>query len=100
MIGYENLCIYNYNEKDKEVSAMSFYISYNPIKIKTSSHHFQFLIFAKKSKILSQKFKKNKGTKKPSEWKALFCDPAGTRTQDHYIKSVMLYQLSYGIFCF
>ena len=24
-------------------------------------------------------------------------DPAGTRTQDHYIKSVMLYQLSYGI---
>ncbi len=29
-----------------------------------------------------------------------FCDPAGIRTQDHYIKSVMLYQLSYGIiFC-
>ena len=27
----------------------------------------------------------------------LFGDPAGTRTQDHYIKSVMLYQLSYGI---
>ncbi len=27
----------------------------------------------------------------------LLCDPAGTRTQDHYIKSVMLYQLSYGI---
>ena len=27
-----------------------------------------------------------------------FCDPAGIRTQDHYIKSVMLYQLSYGIF--
>ena len=26
-----------------------------------------------------------------------FCDPAGTRTQDPYIKSVMLYQLSYGI---
>ena len=26
-----------------------------------------------------------------------FCDPAGIRTQDHYIKSVMLYQLSYGI---
>ena len=24
-------------------------------------------------------------------------DPAGTRTQDPYIKSVMLYQLSYGI---
>ena len=24
-------------------------------------------------------------------------DPAGIRTQDHYIKSVMLYQLSYGI---
>jgi hypothetical protein len=28
----------------------------------------------------------------------LFCDPAGARTQDPYIKSVMLYQLSYGIF--
>ena len=27
-----------------------------------------------------------------------FRDPAGIRTQDHYIKSVMLYQLSYGIF--
>jgi hypothetical protein len=25
------------------------------------------------------------------------CDPAGIRTQDHYIKSLMLYQLSYGI---
>ena len=24
-------------------------------------------------------------------------DPAGTRTQDPYIKSVLLYQLSYGI---
>ena len=27
----------------------------------------------------------------------ILCDPAGIRTQDHYIKSVMLYQLSYGI---
>ena len=27
----------------------------------------------------------------------IFCDPAGTRTQDPYIKSVLLYQLSYGI---
>lgn len=26
------------------------------------------------------------------------CDPAGIRTQDPNIKSVMLYQLSYGIF--
>ena len=26
------------------------------------------------------------------------CDPAGIRTQDPYIKSVLLYQLSYGIF--
>jgi hypothetical protein len=25
------------------------------------------------------------------------CDPAGARTQDPNIKSVMLYQLSYGI---
>jgi hypothetical protein len=29
-----------------------------------------------------------------------FGDPAGIRTQDHYIKSVMLYQLSYGIILF
>jgi hypothetical protein len=29
-----------------------------------------------------------------------FCDPAGTRTQDPYIKSVLLYQLSYGIISF
>ena len=29
-----------------------------------------------------------------------FRDPAGIRTQDHYIKSVMLYQLSYGIISF
>ena len=27
----------------------------------------------------------------------LACDPAGTRTQGPYIKSVLLYQLSYGI---
>ena len=30
----------------------------------------------------------------------LFGDPAGTRTQDPNIKSVMLYQLSYGIIPF
>lgn len=29
--------------------------------------------------------------------KADSCDPAGARTQDPNIKSVMLYQLSYGI---
>ena len=28
------------------------------------------------------------------------CDPAGTRTQDPYIKSVLLYQLSYEIIPF
>ena len=28
---------------------------------------------------------------------APICDPAGTRTQGPYIKSVLLYQLSYGI---
>ncbi len=27
----------------------------------------------------------------------ILCDPAGTRTQGPYIKSVLLYQLSYGI---
>ncbi len=31
---------------------------------------------------------------------SLFSDPAGTRTQDPYIKSVLLYQLSYGILSF
>jgi hypothetical protein len=29
-----------------------------------------------------------------------FSDPAGIRTQDPYIKSVLLYQLSYGILLF
>ena len=35
--------------------------------------------------------------KKAPHFCEAFCDPAGIRTQDHYIKSVMLYQLSYGI---
>ena len=41
--------------------------------------------------------------KKPSQiidlqgFKWVVGDSAGIRTQDHYIKSVMLYQLSYGI---
>ena len=29
--------------------------------------------------------------------RGFFCDPAGTRTLDPYIKSVLLYQLSYMI---
>ncbi len=34
-------------------------------------------------------------------WRRLsVCDPVGTRTQDPYIKSVLLYQLSYGILPF
>ena len=39
-------------------------------------------------------------TRKPQcllGFSAFYCDPAGIRTQDPYIKSVMLYQLSYGI---
>jgi len=31
---------------------------------------------------------------------SILSDPAGIRTQDPYIKSVMLYQLSYGIIFF
>jgi hypothetical protein len=31
-------------------------------------------------------------------FRCLSGDPAGIRTQDPYIKSVLLYQLSYGIF--
>ena len=34
---------------------------------------------------------------KPLQGGVYFCDPAGTRTQGPYIKSVLLYQLSYGI---
>ena len=34
---------------------------------------------------------------KKSHPKGGFCDPAGARTQDPNIKSVVLYQLSYGI---
>jgi hypothetical protein len=36
-------------------------------------------------------------TQKAPTFVEAFRDPAGIRTQDHYIKSVMLYQLSYGI---
>ena len=41
----------------------------------------------------------HKTKKPPLRIKAafLFGDPAGIRTQDPYIKSVLLYQLSYGI---
>lgn len=40
-------------------------------------------------------------TKKPLNERLFFSksDPVGTRTQDPYIKSVLLYQLSYGIVC-
>ena len=31
------------------------------------------------------------------EFPLLWCDPAGTRTQGPYIKSVLLYRLSYEI---
>lgn len=41
------------------------------------------------------KNERGKNRKAPAE--GLFGDPAGARTQDPYIKSVMLYQLSYGI---
>jgi hypothetical protein len=37
-------------------------------------------------------------TTKPSTYvEGLLCDPVGTRTQGPYIKSVLLYQLSYEI---
>ena len=42
----------------------------------------------------------SKKTKKASDFSEAFrfrSDPAGIRTQDPYIKSVLLYQLSYGI---
>jgi hypothetical protein len=32
-----------------------------------------------------------------AHFRVRFCDPAGIRTQDPYIKSVLLYQLSYRI---
>ena len=35
--------------------------------------------------------------KKLNNLLSFFCDPAGIRTQDPYIKSVMLYQLSYRV---
>gem|GEM_PF-768566 len=39
----------------------------------------------------------NYGKQKSHSLKWLFSDPAGARTQDPNIKSVVLYQLSYGI---
>ena len=59
---------------------------------------FQFHKFATKPKILniiSQIIKAN--SKKKAMKTSPLCDPAGIRTQDPYIKSVLLYQLSYGI---
>ncbi len=47
---------------------------------------------------LISRFSPEKSTKKRPPFGGL-CDPAGTRTQDPYIKSVLLYQLSYGILC-
>ena len=44
-------------------------------------------------------FKMHKKSLKDKIFKA-FCDPAGTRTQGPYIKSVLLYQLSYRIIAF
>ena len=38
--------------------------------------------------------------KKPRNLRSILCDPAGTRTQGPYIKSVLLYQLSYQIWFF
>jgi hypothetical protein len=35
--------------------------------------------------------------KKPLRFRRGLCDPAGARTQDPYIKSVLLYQLSYRV---
>gem|GEM_PF-3584570 len=40
---------------------------------------------------------KQSQTKKPLLERLFSCDPAGIRTQDPYIKSVLLYQLSYQI---
>ena len=37
--------------------------------------------------------------KKPHFREVFLSDPAGTRTQGPYIKSVLLYQLSYEIAC-
>src|SRR5690554_1621276 len=39
-------------------------------------------------------------TKKAPDFSEASSDPAGIRTQDPYIKSVLLYQLSYGIIIF
>jgi hypothetical protein len=56
----------------------------------------------------SNRHRYNEETKEPEMKKGFrktpkpfcFCDPAGTRTQGPYIKSVLLYQLSYGILHF
>ena len=65
-------------------------------------YHRLLIVSFKNRKWWHLQFEKHfrKGTKKPSVLKEgfVFCDPAGTRTQDPNIKSVVLYQLSYGIF--
>ncbi len=65
----------------------------------------RFLVFARqnaRTKMLdTSKFflvvRLTKLNKKSRPKACFFCDPAGIRTQDPYIKSVLLYQLSYGI---
>jgi hypothetical protein len=46
---------------------------------------------------LTQRVEYEHHLKTKSAPKCAIRDPAGTRTQDPYIKSVLLYQLSYGI---
>ncbi len=59
-----------------------------------------FLFFcppAYKSRAFDAAVQKNKNASLSAGTFCICCDPAGIRTQDPYIKSVMLYRLSYGI---
>ena|GEM_PF-1308389 len=46
---------------------------------------------------MRKRLKQQKNKSRSSSSFYFFSDPVGTRTQDPYIKSVLLYQLSYGI---
>ena len=69
----------------------------NPDDFRSWNFHFLKTMFLKDNRIknLLRQTQVNENTTR--RWCILRCDPAGIRTQDHYIKSVMLYQLSYGI---
>lgn len=69
----------------------------SPVQYQKPSHFVGLLFYF--HSLFKASFKRCGNKKAPPYGEAFgsYSDPAGIRTQDPYIKSVMLYQLSYGI---